>query len=134
MSQDDLSTTHALRLLCQEARKQATRWASDVATNGMALASKSPRQLTLSLVCGCLLAVFGITLLLNDDSRRSRTLGAVPAYSVNWPDATQSQAAPSTGTSAVQAVRWEGQELVIVLEQVPLAQAIAHWRQRPARR
>jgi hypothetical protein len=100
MRDDDLSMAHALRLLCQESRKQAARWASDVATDGIALASKAPWPLTMGVVCG-LLAVFGVALLPNADSRLTGTsTTSVPTHSASRPLATQSQASPSTAVSA----------------------------------
>jgi hypothetical protein len=123
MSQDDLSTTQALRLLGQEARKQLVRWAADVSIDGMALARKAPWRLTMSLVSGCLLAVFGVAMLIDDDSRRSH--GAGPGHAVKRLQDVQSRAAPSPRTNTAQAIRWEGRELVVVLDQMPLAQAIA---------
>jgi len=115
---EDHFTPQALNLLCQEAGKQAASWQGGVAE---AAAAATPWQLKVGLVSGCgLLALVVI----------AAPIFFEPSRIVSMPDPRPPQAAPALAlasfapASPPEPTRWEGNELVIDFDRMPLAKAI----------
>ena len=119
MREDHSTNPQGLSVLCQEAGKQAASWAPDAAQGGIAAASPAqwPWKVGLLSTC-CLLALVVIAA-----PHFGERAGTVPK-----PARAQAAAAlalvPSTGTSLAEPARWQGNELLIDFDEVPLAQAI----------
>lgn len=111
-------TPKALHLLCQEAGNQAASWQAGAAT---AAAAPTPWRWKVGLASGCGLIALAV-------------IAAPPFFepgrAVSVPAPIPPQAAATSAfasvvsTSPAEPIRWEGEELVIDVERMPIAKAI----------
>jgi hypothetical protein len=121
MKQHPPAVPQALGLLCQEAGKQATSWASDTALSGMAAdaASASPWCLRVGMVGGASL----LALVVCAAPFLGEFSGPMRAPVRVLPQAAAVPFVALTGEGPAP-VQWHGKELLIAFDQIPLAQAI----------
>lgn len=121
MREDHSTTPQGLRVLCQEAGKQAASWAPDAGQGGTTAASATQWPWKAGLMSGCCLLALVVI---------AAPHFGEPDGKASTPEPVRPRAAaalaqvPSTGTSPAEPARWQGNELVIDFDQVPLAQAI----------
>jgi hypothetical protein len=121
MKQAPPAVPQGLRLLCQEAGKQATSWASDTALSGAAAdaASASPWWLRAGMVGGTSL----LALVVCAAPFLGEFSGPMRAPVRVLPQAAAVPFVAPTG-EGLAPVQWQGKELLIAFDQIPLAQAI----------
>jgi hypothetical protein len=111
-------TPQALDLLCQEAGHQAASWQAGAAT---AAAEPTPWRSTVVLASVCSVLALAVI---------AAPLVFEPVNAVSVPAPVTSQAAATSelaavvSTSPAEPIRWEGGELVIDVDRMPLATAI----------